>query len=189
MWYVFVFHLTFLVIIKQHRSRVHFHVMQQWRKNYFHVGRRGRDRIDLCCLIIIEKGKRKTKTYHIVGRLVLLSCGPSWSWSHGSYIYNYLCNQCISPLNLWVRIPFVAKCTRYNIMWLMVFNATFNNISVISWGSVLLLEETEENHLPVASHWQTLSHNVVSSTPHLRGVRTHNFLTENSWSDKQDISL
>jgi hypothetical protein len=24
----------------------------------------------------------------------------------------------------------------------MVFNATFNNISVISWGSVLLAEET-----------------------------------------------
>jgi hypothetical protein len=32
---------------------------------------------------------------------------------------------------------------------LMVFNATFNNISVISWQSVLLVEETvgpEENH-------------------------------------------
>jgi hypothetical protein len=31
----------------------------------------------------------------------------------------------------------------------MVFNATFNNISVISWRSVLLVEETEvtgENH-------------------------------------------
>jgi hypothetical protein len=26
--------------------------------------------------------------------------------------------------------------------WLMVFNATFNNISVISWRSVLLMEET-----------------------------------------------
>jgi len=27
-----------------------------------------------------------------------------------------------------------------------------------------------ENHRPVASHWQTLSHNVVSSTPsHERG--------------------
>ena len=26
----------------------------------------------------------------------------------------------------------------------MVFNATFNNISVISWRSVLLLEETED---------------------------------------------
>jgi len=47
----------------------------------------------------------------------------------------------------------------------MVFNATFNNISVISWRSVLLAEETGENHRPAASHWQILSHNVVSSTP------------------------
>jgi len=46
-----------------------------------------------------------------------------------------------------------------------VFNATFNNISVISWRSVLLVKETGENYRPVASHWQTLSHNVVSSTP------------------------
>ena len=49
----------------------------------------------------------------------------------------------------------------------MVFNATFNNISVISWQSVLLVEETGvpgENHQAVTSHWQTLSHNVVSST-------------------------
>ena len=45
----------------------------------------------------------------------------------------------------------------------MVFNTTFNNISVnILWWSVLLVEETgvpEENHQPAASHWQTLSHN------------------------------
>jgi len=37
----------------------------------------------------------------------------------------------------------------------MVFNATFNNISVISWRSALLVEETEgpgENHRPVASN-------------------------------------
>jgi hypothetical protein len=37
----------------------------------------------------------------------------------------------------------------------VVFNATFNNISVISWQSVLLVEETGlsgENHRPVASH-------------------------------------
>jgi len=26
-------------------------------------------------------------------------------WSYGSWIYNYLCNQCLSPLKLWVRIP------------------------------------------------------------------------------------
>jgi len=46
--------------------------------------------------------------------------------------------------------------------------APLNNISVISWQSVLLVEETGlsgENHRPATSHWQTLSHNVVSSTP------------------------
>ena len=37
----------------------------------------------------------------------------------------------------------------------MVFNATFNNISVISWRSVLLVEEIEvpgENHHPATGH-------------------------------------
>jgi len=42
--------------------------------------------------------------------------GPSWSWSYDSWIYNYLCNQCPSPLKLWVRTPFMARCTRYNII-------------------------------------------------------------------------
>jgi len=43
--------------------------------------------------------------------------GPSWSWSYSSWIYNYLCNHCLSPLKLWIRTPFMARCTRYNIMW------------------------------------------------------------------------
>ena len=37
----------------------------------------------------------------------------------------------------------------------MVFKATFNNISIILWRSVLLVEETGvpgENHRPVANH-------------------------------------
>jgi len=37
----------------------------------------------------------------------------------------------------------------------MVFNATFNNILVILWRSVLLVKETGvqgENHKPAASH-------------------------------------
>jgi hypothetical protein len=58
----------------------------------------------------------------------------------------------------------------------MVFNAIFNNISVISWHSVLLLEENRvpgENDRSVASHCQTLSHNVVSSTPrHEQGLNS-----------------
>ena len=35
-----------------------------------------------------------------------------------------------------------------------MFNATFNIISVISWRSVLLVEEIGEIHRPIASHWQ-----------------------------------
>jgi hypothetical protein len=41
------------------------------------------------------------------------------------------------------------------MVWVMVFNATFNNISAISWWSVLLIEETGvpgENHRPTTSH-------------------------------------
>jgi len=41
----------------------------------------------------------------------------SWLWSHGSWIYNYQCNQCLSQQNLRVRIPLIASCTHYNIMW------------------------------------------------------------------------
>jgi hypothetical protein len=66
------------------------------------------------------------------------------------------------------------------LVWFMVFNATFNNISVISLRRVLLVGETgvpRENQRHAASHWQTLSYNVVSSTPRLRGVRSHNVLT------------
>jgi hypothetical protein len=50
----------------------------------------------------------------------------------------------------------------------MVFNPTFNNIFIISCRSVLLVGVTRvpgEKHQPDASHWQTLSHNVVSNTP------------------------
>ena len=32
-------------------------------------------------------------------------------FSYGSWIYNYLCNQCISPL-MWVRISIKARCTK-----------------------------------------------------------------------------
>jgi hypothetical protein len=50
---------------------------------------------------------------------------------------------------------YVPNCT--------VFNATFNNISAISWRSVLLVEDIKgpgENHWHATSHWQSLSHNV-----------------------------
>ena len=81
---------------------------------------------------------------------------------------------------IWYDISNKVFSTTYHRSWffvclfvfiggggVMVFNATFNNISVILRWSVLLLEETElpwDNTWPAASHWQTLSHNVVCET-------------------------
>ena len=60
-------------------------------------------------------------------------------------------------------------------------NATFNNITVIPWWIVLLVDKAavhRENYRPAASQWQTLSHNVshnvALSKPRLNRIRTHN---------------
>jgi hypothetical protein len=49
----------------------------------------------------------------------------------------------------------------------MVFSATFNNISVISWQSVLMLEETgvPGENIDLLQVRQNLLHSVVTSTP------------------------
>ena len=53
----------------------------------------------------------------------------------------------------------------FGLWW---FNATFNNISTITWRLFVLVEESgvlgDIHHRPDTSHWQTLSHYVVSST-------------------------
>jgi hypothetical protein len=47
--------------------------------------------------------------------------------------------------------------TRFGLVWFIVFNAIFNNISVISWRSVLLVEHTEKTtNLPQVT--DTLHH-------------------------------
>jgi hypothetical protein len=54
-------------------------------------------------------------------------------------------------------MPYILVPWLGGLVWFgfMVFNTTFNNISAISWRSVLLMEETGgpgEKHRPVASH-------------------------------------
>jgi hypothetical protein len=50
--------------------------------------------------------------WHLSYLLYFVRWGSSWSWSYGSWILNYLYNQCLSLPMLWVRTPFMARCTR-----------------------------------------------------------------------------
>ena len=49
-------------------------------------------------------------------------------YTYNCFVVVYKCNFCY---NMLVGL----------VIWFMVFNATFNNISIISWQSVLLVEE------------------------------------------------
>jgi hypothetical protein len=78
---------------------------------------------------------------------------------------------------IYVEIPYIIQLIddTFSFVWC-------NNISVISWRSVLLVEETGgpgKNHRPVASHWQTLSYNVVHFA--LIDIRTHNISGDRHW--------
>ena len=100
------------------------------------------------------------------------------------FFKNYFSNSIL--IYFGSNVIFLSKHIFILIGLSMVFSATCtcNNISVISWWSVLLVEETGvpvENHRPVASHWQTLSHNVVWSTLCLRVIQTHYISGDRHW--------
>jgi energy-converting hydrogenase Eha subunit E len=68
---------------------------------------------------------------------------------HPVYVYHNILPQMATVIVLMHQMSVSV------IVCLMMFNATLNNISVVLWRSVLLVEETgepEENHRPVASH-------------------------------------
>jgi hypothetical protein len=58
----------------------------------------------------------------------------------------------------------------FGLVWFMMFNATFNNISVISWLSVLLVEEigVPGINIDLSQVTDKLSHNVSSTSLHER---------------------
>jgi hypothetical protein len=92
--------------------------------------------------------------------------------------YTYIWYQ--SVIKFWLYI----KSKRRVRIKIMVFNPTFNNISAISWRPFSWVEEIGtpgENPRPVASPWQTLSYDIVSSTPRLIGIWTHKDNGKRHW--------
>ena len=92
--------------------------------------------------------------------------GPSWSWSYGSSIYNYLCNQCLSPLTLWVRILFrrsVLDTTLCVCQWLAagrwfsLGTPTTDRHDITEILFKVPLNTNSNIITPISPIWQTLS--------------------------------
>jgi hypothetical protein len=93
--------------------------------------------------------------------------GLSWSQRLLNYLtFKYfvfdgtrcrLSQKCVVRTNLDIYLSITCRG-----LWDMVFNATFNNLSIISRRSFLIgggnRSTRSENHLFAASHWQTLYH-------------------------------
>ena len=91
-----------------------------------------------------------------------LDCVPNVT--HVSGLYTYLTTPSVFSNVYFHNLEESTITTLIDRFVFMVFNTIFNNISVISWWSVLLVEETRaprENYQPVTSHWQNLLHNIV----------------------------
>ena len=110
----------------------------------------------VCCLSIIvyirpwlincllaqtwPSGKKKVPTQILFSSKTQES---SWLWSYGSWIYNFLCNQCLSPLKSWVQALFMARSTWCNS------NQVYQWLAIGRWFS------------PVSSTNKTDRHNIT----------------------------
>jgi hypothetical protein len=128
-----------------------------------------------CSKLMFTNGKIIVYKFMIQIYLYLYFC-QSYS-SNKDYLINY--SQWIHLAGNCHRWSIIGRCwyndhrswKRYRFPSLVTYGASSSNNFNIrqsnSWCSVLLVEETRvpgENNRPVASHWQNLSHNVVSST-------------------------
>ena len=100
-----------------------------------------------------------------------LVLGLSWPWSYGSWIYNYLCNQCLSPLKLCVRNTFMARCT-----WFSPVSST-NKTGHYDITEILLKVALNTiNHNPTCNRSNIFFYDTLFSGPWSYGSWIYNLL-------------
>ena len=110
---------------------------------------------------------------------------PSLIWLNTIELANYKHRPSLSEISafystnwilyIWSNCPYFWHC----YVMLRVFYATWNTISIISWQSVLLMEnETglpSENHGPVTNHYQTLTQSCIEYNSSQVGIEVITF--------------
>jgi hypothetical protein len=79
------------------------------------------------------------------------------------------CNQCLSPLKLWVRISFMARCIRYNIMWFCL-SVTCDRLVVFSIIEKYTIEINSDRILHDHMMFLKYLHDLKSSTTFFKGL-------------------
>ena len=86
------------------------------------------------------------------------------------------------------QVPFLLlTCYESSRVRDMVFNTNFKNISVISWQSVLFVEETgvpRENHTFATSHWQIYHKMLYWVHLNMSGIQAQNVSGDRYWLHK-----
>ena len=89
-------------------------------------------------------------------------------------IYNYLCNQCLSPLKLWVWIqfmPIMARCIRFNIMW--------SSLSVTCYRSLVFSTNKTDRH-NITETFLKVALNTINLKPYGLSLFCCIFLVQNN---------
>jgi hypothetical protein len=106
--------------------------------------------------IIVCKLKIKGEIYKLLINIYISSNKPLIFYVSAREEFRTL--DLLLVLRVLRLVKIFGSIQRYYMYWyniwfkFMLFNTTFNNISAISWWSVLFVEETGKNHRPVASH-------------------------------------
>jgi hypothetical protein len=112
-----------------------------------------------------------SKFLHTYDVIVLTYLHPFWTWSFGSWIYNYLCYQRKSPLMLWVRIS--NQYDVYTIMWYSL-SVTCDR-SVVFRGPLLSsTNKTDRYDITEILH-------IIVYTSYWLEIRTHNINGDLRW--------